>query len=340
MLVVALAVTGLTACAGSAHESRSAGSICTYYAAPRGSDYARGTRRHPFRTFQRLADALRPGTTGCLLAGTYVDNPDIRKGGTASEPATIRSYPGQVAQLDGTIWVQSSAPYVRIEHMKLCGSPGPPACSGQSFSSGQATGIDISADHTTLSQDDISNPGGICVLLGTATVENGRNGPGDSSLVTHNRIHFCGGAPGSSNLIEGIYDQYSSDTTIVHNLIYHNAAMGIQFYPGAQRTTFDYNTLWDNGEGVAFGGSGGVTSNNNVVEYNSISDSVGRWNIESFWPQGVGTGNVAAHNCLHADNPNQDGYYDLDDGVEPAGQGGIGFRSFSEGCTASEAKSR
>lgn len=314
--------------------------MCTYYASPGGANYGPGTRRRPFRTFQRLSDALRPGETGCLRAGIYVQNPDVQRGGTPSQPVTIRSYPGELAQLDGTIWVQSSAPYVRIDDMKLCGSPGPPSCLGQNFSSGQSTGIDVSADHTTLRGDDISSPGGICLLLGTSTGNDGRSGPGDSSLVTHNRIHFCGGTPGSSNEIEGIYDQYSSGSTIVHNLIYHNAAMGIQFYPGAQRTTFEYNTLWDNGEGVVFGGSDGVTSNYNLVEYNSISDSVGRWNIESFWPEGVGTGNVAAHNCLHADNPSQDGYYDTNDGVQPAAQGGIGFRSFSERCSASEASHR
>jgi hypothetical protein len=333
----ALGVVGaLTACVVSAQQRDSARSICTYYASPDGVDggQGRGTLRRPFRTFQRLANALVPGATGCLLAGRYVENPDVVHGGTPSAPVVIRSYPGQRAELDGALWVQASARYVTIEHLKLCGSAGPPSCTGPWFSSNEATVIQVSGDHTTFRLDDISNPTGPCVILGTSAIPNGPSGPGNSTLLDGNRIHDCGGAPGSSTTMEGIYDARSIGSTIVRNLIYDNSSMGIQFYPGAQRTTFEYNRVWNNGEGVGFGGGEGMTSNYNTVEYNLIYDSVGGWNIGSFWPEGVGTGNIAAHNCLHADNPNQAGYYNVHRGVQPPSQGGNGFRSYDERCAA------
>jgi hypothetical protein len=315
------------------HARNSTGPRCAFFASPGGRGHALGKKDDPFPSFQRLADALAPGQTGCLLTGRYVESPDIHYGGTRTAPVTIRSYPGDQVELDGTLWIQSTAPWVTVESIKLCGAPGPPSCSEAEASAYQKTAIDVSAEHTTLAFDDISDPHGICLVLGTAPSPQGPDGPGDFTDVIDNRIHNCGGTPGSSNKIEGIYDEYSTGSVIERNLIYSNAAMGIQFYPDAQKTVFELNRLWNSGEGVLLGGADGLTSNDNRVEYNIIYDSVARWNIESYWPDGVGHGNIAAHNCLHAHNPRDGGYYELDDGVEPRSQGGIGFRSFDENCS-------
>ena len=46
---------------------------CTRFAAPDGSDQNDGGASTPFQTAQRLVDALSPGETGCLRAGSYGD---------------------------------------------------------------------------------------------------------------------------------------------------------------------------------------------------------------------------------------------------------------------------
>ena len=54
-----------------------------------------------------------------------------------------------------------------------------------------------------------------------------------------------------------------------------------------------------NGEGVIFSGAGGSASNDNVVENNVITNSTIRHDVESWYPDIVGTGNVARNNCVH-----------------------------------------
>lgn len=301
--------------------------VCDYVAAPGGRNRSPGTVRRPFRTIQRLAAALKPGETGCLRGGTYTENPDLFRGGQPGRPVTLRSYPGEQARLNGALWIRSSARYVTVRDMTLCGASGA-GCSGK-FSSGEASSVQVSGDHATFEHDDVSNADGICFILGTAPREGPRQGPGDHVTIENSEIHNCG-SPGQSNLIEGIYDEYASGSVITGNDIYDNSAMGIQLYPAAQYTTFEYNVVWGNGEGVLFGGSDESSSNHNIVTHNVIGHSVVRWNIESNWEGSVGMGNVADDNCLYADNPRAADYYDQAGGVETPGAGAAGFTSLNE----------
>jgi hypothetical protein len=70
-------------------------------------------------------------------------------------------------------------------------------------------------------------------------------------------------------------------------------------YPNADNSEVTGNVIDSNGEGVIFAGTGGETSDNNVVEHNIITNSGVRQNVESYWGSGpVGSGNVVTNNCI------------------------------------------
>jgi parallel beta-helix repeat protein len=116
-------------------------------------------------------------------------------------------------------------------------------------------------------------------------------------IIRRNRIHDCGQIP-ANNHEHGIYLSESEDVQILDNYIYDNADRGIQLYPNADRTIIRRNVIDTNGVGIIFSGDGGSTSDDNVAENNLITNSNIRRNVESWWPTGVGTGNVARNNCI------------------------------------------
>jgi hypothetical protein len=58
--------------------------------------------------------------------------------------------------------------------------------------------------------------------------------------------------------------------------------------------------------GLNFSGDESGASSGNVVTRNVISNSTGYWNVQSYFPGPVGSGNVVARNCLHGGNPDPD----------------------------------
>ena len=184
--LVALAASG-AALAGASPAS--AEGPCTRFAAPGGSDSAAGSETAPYRTAQRLADSLGAGETGCLREGTYGENVSIRKGGSAGAPVTLRSFPGERAEVVGIFYVARTAPHVTVEGLYLNGrnpegQPSPQVNAADTVFRGN----DVTNDHT-----------GICFILGEH-----QYGRAIRTLIEHNRIHDCGRLP-STNLDHGIY---------------------------------------------------------------------------------------------------------------------------------------
>lgn len=265
-------------------------SVCTRYASTTGSDRARGTSAHPFQTVQRLANALRPGDTGCLLAGRFVEDVTIRRGGTAAAPLTIRSAPGQTAVLQGRLWIADSANWITVTRLSLDGRndhllPSPT----------------VDGDHVTFSYVDVTNDkmgglhdgDGICFDLGDST---GQYGYAYDTRIVHSRIHDCGT---SDNHNHGIYVAGSYGATIADNWIYDNGDRGIQLYPDAHNTLIERNVIAGNGEGVIFSGDETHASSGNVLIHNVIVGSRIRHNVEYWWPGPVGTDNVIKENCIY-----------------------------------------
>jgi parallel beta-helix repeat protein len=65
-----------------------------YYVSLSGNDRASGTVATPWRTIQHGVDALNPGDTLFIGAGTYRERIEIRRGGTARAPITLAAIPG------------------------------------------------------------------------------------------------------------------------------------------------------------------------------------------------------------------------------------------------------
>ncbi|QDU31651.1 hypothetical protein ETAA8_68110 [Anatilimnocola aggregata] len=66
-----------------------------------GKDTAAGTEQAPWQTVQHAVNQLQAGETLVLRAGTYYEHVELTRSGTASQPITIRSYPGEFVVIDG-----------------------------------------------------------------------------------------------------------------------------------------------------------------------------------------------------------------------------------------------
>jgi hypothetical protein len=268
---------------------------CDLFASGSGSDTNPGTQASPFRTASRLAAALAPGQTGCLAGQTFAGDLTFTSGGRQGAPITITSADtGQPATIRGRIvtkpggdWITFS--YLRLDGINADGLPSPT----------------IGSDHVTLLHDDITNEHtAICINV----IDSSTWGTGHYTTIEANRIHGCGKLP-AQNHDHGVYDS-GYYTTVTNNLIYDNADRGVQLR-GAHGAVVSYNVIDGNGEGVIFGD---LTSANNEVAHNIVTNSVLRSNVESYWgATPVGTGNVFHDNCVFATNT--DSYYNAGGGV-------------------------
>lgn len=276
---------------------------CDRVAALNGSDSAAGTASDPFRTAQKLVSSLSSGQAGCLRAGTYDSDPQVK---IATAGIRLTSYPGERAKLVGRLWIAQGADGATVDSLDLNGRnaknlPSPTVNANDTVFRGN----DVTNDHTA-----------ICFNLGHSSY-----GRADRTLIEDNRIHNCGALP-ATNHHHGIYASQTDGSVIRGNWIYDNADRGIQLYPNADNTTVTANVIDGNGQGIIFSGSSGQVSSGNVVERNAITNSTIRHNVESHWGDGeVGTGNVARENCVHG-------------GTRDDGDGGI--ETPQEGFTAAD----
>lgn len=67
----------------------------------RGADTNAGTEAAPWKTLKHAVRQLRAGETLLVRGGVYHEHIALTQSGTADAPITIRSYPGEVAILDG-----------------------------------------------------------------------------------------------------------------------------------------------------------------------------------------------------------------------------------------------
>ncbi len=265
--------------------SAQAGAACDVFASPNGSDSGPGTYQSPFRSVQELVNSLHAGQTGCLLSGTYYGDVRIANNGQPGAPLTLTAAPGQNATVYGRMEIVKGANYVTVTGLNLDGA------NAQHL---QSPIVDSS--HDTFSYDDVTDDHtGICFGLGDPIW-----GWATGTLITHSRIHDCGQMTAGDNYQHGLYIGAATDTRIEWDLIYDNAARGIQLYPDAEYTTIDHDIIDGNGEGILVSGDAGkATSHTNIFD-NVVSGATVRHDVESWWPVGnpVGVDNAVHNNCL------------------------------------------
>jgi nitrous oxidase accessory protein NosD len=88
-------------------------------------------------------------------------------------------------------------------------------------------------------------------------------------------------------------------------VFYGNADWGIHLYPDADSTYIARNIVDGNGKGLIFAGERAseeypvsYASDNNIVENNIITNSTIGANVQAWWGDAVGSGNIARNNCL------------------------------------------
>jgi hypothetical protein len=73
----------------------------TWFVAPTGNDADPGTQARPWKTINAALKRLEPGDTLYLREGVYFENVYCAVAGKPDAPITIRSYPGELAVIDG-----------------------------------------------------------------------------------------------------------------------------------------------------------------------------------------------------------------------------------------------
>lgn len=286
LALVAIGPALLTASLAAAlSPSASAAADCTRFAGTTGDDSAAGTREAPFRTATKLMSSLSPGEVGCLLPGSYAENLTVRTGGESGRPIRLRSAPEGRATLSGRLWIAESADDVVFSDLLLDGR-----------NDSQLPSPTVNGDRIAFYDNEVTNyhAASICFVLGHDVW-----GVARDTVLERNRIHDCGALP-ATNFHHGVYVSNARNTRIVGNLIYDNADRGIQLYPDAQGTVIANNVLDGNGSGIIFSGAGGVSSSGSRVYSNIITNSVVRFNVESWYPSGTpaGVDNLVDRNCI------------------------------------------
>lgn len=283
ILALVLGVSPLHGSSPRASEIR-----CARFAGPTGSDAWPGTFARPYRTVQKLVDTLRPRQTGCLRRGRY------RQGEVTIRRRGIRltSYRGKRAALIGRLRVAADG--VTVDRLKLDGR------NPRKLPSPTINADDVAFRDNNVSSRDTSS----CFMLGGTTEVR-------HSVIARNRIHDCGVT--TTNYDHGIYMSDVDDAEIIGNTIYDNGSRGIKVGPDSQGALIRGNVINGNPIGLSFSGSDTSASSDNVVERNVIANSTRWWNVQTYWPGPIGSGNLVRRNCVHGGNRNP--YYNQDGGV-------------------------
>lgn len=76
--------------------------VCTHYVAMNGSDSNPGNLQKPWKSIQKAANSASAGNVVCVRKGVYAEVVKVNVSGSASSGyITFRSYPGEIAVLDG-----------------------------------------------------------------------------------------------------------------------------------------------------------------------------------------------------------------------------------------------
>jgi hypothetical protein len=227
----------------------------TFYVAPGGSNGGAGTLGAPWRSIQKALDTLKPGQRALVRAGTYTEDLEMRRAGTASAPITVEAYPGERPVLASAgshpLEVGDEGAYFRFSGFVVEKHPG--------TSGGN---IDVYGHHVELSGNEIRRG----TDQGIYTAEESHH-----VQILGNWIHDNG--KGIAHQSHGIYLQ-GDDHLVANNVIHdHPEGFGIQVYDDGSRAVVVSNTITGAGHsGIVIGGDGGVDGvivRNNIFAFNA-----------------------------------------------------------------------
>lgn len=241
-----------------------------------GSNRARGTRLHPWRTIQYALDRARPGDTVVVHAGTYSGRVVMRRDGTRSRRIVLRAA-GRVVLL-GRLRVR--ADHVTVQGFRFTGRTPANRSDVLVWVSGAS---DVLLAHNRLEHSAIS-----AIFAG----EESRDVRIVSNLIVRN---------GRSRALDhGIYLERVRGGLVANNVIARNAGYGVQLYPDTDGVRVLQNTVFANGNAgiILAGGRRGQASDGNVIANNVLADNGGA-GIRTFWPRTVGRRNTVVTNLVY-----------------------------------------
>ena len=97
-----MVAAGVLATVGAAAPSAGADGGRAFFVSPTGSDAASGTKAHPWRTIQKAANSVPPGSTVEIRGGVYRERVVVRVSGAPGAWITFRNYAGEHVRIDGT----------------------------------------------------------------------------------------------------------------------------------------------------------------------------------------------------------------------------------------------
>jgi Right handed beta helix region/Protein of unknown function (DUF1565) len=257
------------------------------YVAPNGSDAGPGTAEQPWRTLDRALEAVGPGDTVVLRAGTYGARGTTHvmdAAGAAGAPITWRGHPADpMPAILGHFKVTGS--HQRFGHLLFDGPTGGVKPLTPDNPDGEQVQVAVSgADGVQILGCEIRDSGWHAGVY--------LDGAADA-VIAGNHIHDNGdfGDPSQSNQSHGIY-WHSGSGVIANNLIEHNVARGVQLYQEPHGVTIAYNTIVRNGKsGIQFAeDTRDSLAVNNVVAFN------GEFGIRG--ADLAGPGNAAVRNLV------------------------------------------
>ena len=236
---------------------------------------------------QKALNTLQAGQVAYVRAGTYGENLMLHRAGTATEPFTVRNYPGEQPVLQaGTgqsdnipLQLGNGAAYVRFQGLTIEGATGPSTTNVYAW--GNAHDLELSGCELRASQRQ-----GFFSEASTRAIQ-----------IIGCNIHDNGGS-GPVQLDHNVYMQGQGH--VLANCRIANAPNGfnVQIYPSSDHVIVTENTIVGAfRDGIIVGSEGqGTTSNltivNNVIAFN------GRYGVSTFWGGSVGSGNLATKNVV------------------------------------------
>ncbi len=136
----------------------------TYYVSTTGKNSNAGTITAPWLTIQHAANEVKAGATVYVFGGVYKESVNFPRSGTAKEPITFESYPGETAVIDG-------------DGVSCCGSSGTQGLINMTGNLSYITVIGFEIrNFTTNSENDV--PVGVWIT-----------GSGTGIHILNNRVH-------------------------------------------------------------------------------------------------------------------------------------------------------
>jgi hypothetical protein len=225
---IASLTIGLALLIGNYTPTQAASNI--YYVSTTGSDTNPGTSSSPFKTFAKAISLLLPGDQVLAFGGTYAEQINITKSGTATAPIILKPVSGQQVIIDGEM-VRSKAIYVTGSYVTL-----------ENFDvrRGLDSCVDLKSDFSIVRNFKVHD------CQRTGMLIRGKNILVESSTFYDNVLENTGGINTTGGWSQALHLEIGGESvTLRNNVVYNNWGEGIGVSEGKYVNIYN-NLVHDN----------------------------------------------------------------------------------------------